>query len=313
MRVVSDINGLERAAGPGTQVVVFSNQSCPNRWKRNVALLRAARSADYLVIQFSLIEVVFFATLLGKCRLVTLDFFVVRPPKWQLPVIRWALGRVYKLLVYFRDSSSFEAKYGLPRSRFEYVPFKVNSWELVREAVISDGGYIFVGGRSRRDFATLFEAVKDLPYPVRVLTAHEPELLPHGSSLAGLRVPANVEIIYKDTDTKLYVELMANARLVVLPIVKETAVQAGIGVYIMGMALRKCVIISEGLGVSDVLQPHQACIIPAGSARALRDAIEALWNDDNRRAAYAEAAYSYAAPLGGEDNLRASILGAIGA
>ncbi len=216
----------------------------------------------------------FFAALLGNCRLVTLDFFVVRPPKWQLPVIRWALGRVYKLLVYFRDSASFEVKYGLPRSRFEYVPFKVNSWELIREAVISDGGYIFVGGRSRRDFATLFEAVKDLPYPVRILTAHEPELLPHGSSLAGLRVPANVEMIYKDTDRKLYVELMANARLVVLPIVKDSAVQAGIGVYIMGMALRKCVIISEGLGVSDVLQPHQACIVPPGDASALRDAIE---------------------------------------
>src|SRR5277367_6333697 len=202
MRVVTDIKGLERAAGPGTEVVVCSHQSCPDRWKRNFALLRATRSADYLVIQFSLIEVVFFAALLEQCRLVTLDFFVVRPPKWQLPVIRWALGRVYKLLVYFRDSARLEAKYGLSRSRFEYVPFKVNSWELIREAVISDGGYIFVGGRSRRDFATLFEAVGDLPYPVRILTAHEPELLPHGSSLAGLQVPANVEISYKDTDRK---------------------------------------------------------------------------------------------------------------
>lgn len=313
MRVVSDIDGLERAAGPGTEVVVFSHRYCPNRWKRNLTLLRSARPADYLVIQFSLVEVVFFAALSGHCRLVTLDFFVVRPPKWQVPVIRWALGRVYKLLVYFRDSTSFELKYALPRSRFEYVPFKVNSWELIREAVISDGGYIFVGGRSRRDFATLFEAVKDLPYPVRILTAHEPELLPHGSSLAGLRVPANVEIVFKDFDRKLYVELMARARLVVLPIVKDSAVQAGIGVYIMGMALRKCVIISEGLGVSDVLQPHQACIVPPGNASALREAIENLWNDDARRSAYAEAAYSYATRLGGEDDLRASILRAIGA
>lgn len=314
MRVVSDIHGLERAAGPDTEVVVFSHQSCPNRWKRNVSLRRAARSADYLVIQFSLIEVVFFAALLGRrCRLVTLDFFVVRPPRWQLPVVRWALGRVYKLLVYFRDSTSFEVKYGLPRSRFEYVPFKVNSWELIQEAVISDGGYIFVGGRSRRDFATLFEAVKDLSYPVRILTAHEPELLPHGSSLAGLQVPANVEIIYKDTDRRVYVELMANAKLVVLPIVKDSAVQAGIGVYIMGMALRKCVIISEGLGVSDVLQRNQACIVPPGSSSALRNAIETLWNDEERRTAYAEAAYAYATRLGGEDDLRASILRALGA
>jgi hypothetical protein len=62
-----------------------------------------------------------------------------------------------------------------------------------------------------------------------------------------------------------------------------------------------------------VLQPHQACIIPAGDASALRNAIETLWNDDERRKAYADAACAYATPLGGEDNLRASILRAIGA
>ena len=106
---------------------------------------------------------------------------------------------------------------------------------------------------------------------------------------------------------------MANARLIVLPIVKGSAVQAGIGVYIMGMALRKCVIISEGLGVSDVLATGQACIVPPGDASVLRGAIVSLWNDYARRAEYAEAAYAYAFPLGGEDNLRASVLRAIGA
>ena len=318
MRVVSDIHGLERVAGPDTHVQVFSQQGSPKRWPRNFALFRAALTADYLVIHFSLIEVVFFAVALfllpvGHCRLVTLDFFVVRPRKWQLPVVRWTMRRVYRMLVYFRDSERFETLYGVSRASFQYVPFKINSWELIQQAAVSDEGYIFVGGRSRRDFATLFEAVRDLPYPVKIMTAQEPEIVPHGSSLAGLAVPPNVEIIYKDTDTRLFVELMAKARLVVLPIVKDSAVQAGIGVYIMGMALRKCVIISEALGVSDVLESHQACIIPPGSVTALRDAIDALWKDDARRSAYADAGYEYASPLGAEDQLRASILRAIGA
>src|SRR5665213_375993 len=318
MHVVSNVPGLERVAGPGTDVTVFSHQSCPKRWARNFALLRAALRADYLVIEFSLLEVEFFAVLLflipaGHCRLVTLDFFVAPKRKWQLPATRWALRRIHRMLVYFRNSETFEKMYGLPRSRFEYIPFKVNSWELVREAAISDGGYIFVGGRSRRDFATLFNAVKDLPYPVKLLTAHEPEIIPHGSSLAGLSIPGNVEIIYKDTDTRLFVELVANARLVVLPIRQDSTVQAGIGVYVMAMALRKCLIISEGLGVSDVLQPHQACIVPPGNAGALHNAIETLWNDDARRSEYADAAWAYASELGGEDRLRESVLRAIGA
>jgi glycosyltransferase involved in cell wall biosynthesis len=317
VRVVSDIDGLERVAGPGTTVEVFSQRSDPKRWPRNFALLRAALRSDYLIINFSLYEVIFFALFLAVipgqgCRLVTLDFFL-DPPAWQVPVVRWTLGCVYKMLVYFRDTARFEALYRLPASRFQYVPFKINSWEMVRQAASCDGSYIFVGGRSRRDFATLFEAVKDLSYPVRILTAPERDLTPHGTSLAGLSVPPNVEIIYRDTDEKLWIDLMANARLVVLPIVKDSPVQAGIGVYLKAMALGKCVIISEALGVSDVLDSSHACIVPGGEAGALRTAIETLWNDDERRAAYAQAACAYATPLGGEDQLRTSVLKAIGA
>jgi glycosyltransferase involved in cell wall biosynthesis len=98
----------------------------------------------------------------------------------------------------------------------------------------------------------------------------------------------------------------------VLPIVKDSGIQAGIGVYLLSMALRKCVIISEAVGVSDVLLDGQACIVPPGDVRALSDAIHKLWIDDSLREKYAEAGYRYATPLGGEDALRRSILHAIG-
>jgi glycosyltransferase involved in cell wall biosynthesis len=318
MHIVSDIHGLERVAGAGVTVTVIAQQQVPERWTRNLRLLRAALRADYLVIHFAFFEILFFSVFLflapaGNCRLVTLDFFVVRPKRWQLPVVRWSLGRIHKLLVYFRDNARFETLYGVPQSRFQYIPFKINSWEAVRKAKPADAGYIFVGGRSRRDFRTLFEAVQDLPYPVRILTAPESEIRPHGSTLAGLTPPANVEIFYNDSDSRVFIDLMANARLVVLPIVKESAVQAGIGVYLLGMALRKCVIISEALGVSDVLLDEQAVIVPAGDPGALRAAIESMWSDDLLRARYADAGYRYALPLGGEDQLRRSVLRAIGA
>jgi glycosyltransferase involved in cell wall biosynthesis len=316
MRIVSDIHGLERVAAPGVEVVTFSEQTHPDRWGRNFRLFKASTHADYLIIHFSLAEAVFFGAALlpfRRCRLVTLDFFVVNPKVWQRPAVLWALGRIHKLLVYFRDSARFEERYRIPREKFHYIPFKINSWELAQAASISDEGYIFVGGRSRRDFRTLFEAIRPLPYPVKILTASEPDINPHGSTLAGLDPPPQVEIDYHDTDARRFVRLIANARLVVLPILKDSGIQAGIGVYLLSMALRKCVIISSALGVSDVLLDGQACIIPPGDARALGNAIETLWRDDALRERYAEAGYRYAAPLGGEDALRASILRAIGA
>src|SRR5581483_11023911 len=153
------------------------------RWGRNFRLLRGALGADWLVINFSLPEVLFFTIWLyaipfHRCRLATLDFFVVRPRSWMRPLVRWALRRIDLLLVYFRDSSKFQVLYGISTNRFRYIPFKVNSWELVQKAAIRDEGYIFVGGRSRRDFRTLFEAVRALPYAVKILTAREGDINP---------------------------------------------------------------------------------------------------------------------------------------
>lgn len=246
-----------------------------------------------------------------RCRMTTLDFFIGIPGRSRRPIIRWCLNRVDRMLVYFRDAAVFEREYGISRARFHYIAFKVNALEMIRESHACDQGYIFTGGRSRRDFATLFAAVGPLGYPVKIVTSTEAEMRPHGSSLAGLTVPPNVEIDTNDQSPELFVRMMAGARLVVLPIVRDTTTQSGIGVYLQGMALRKCVIISSGLGVSDVLTDNQALIVPAGDPDALRQAIERAWNDEGLRQRYADAGYDYAQRLGGEDDLRRSILAAL--
>lgn len=272
--------------------------------------------SDHLVIHFDLPEVMFFSIFLflipfHKCRLTTLDFFVGEPVSWKKPLVCWCLGQVARFLVYFRDSSSFERLFGLSGDRFHYVPFKINAYELIRAAETCDGGYIFTGGRSRRDFTTFFSAVGSLGYPVRAITGRRADLNPNGSSLQGVAVPPNVEILSEDGSARFFVENMAHARLVVIPILKDTAIQAGIGVYLQAMALRKCVVISSGLGVADVLRDGQAIIVPAGDVDALRIAIKQAWEDDSLRERYARKAVEYALPLGGEDELRRSIFNAL--
>ena len=52
--------------------------------------------------------------------------------------------------------------------------------------------------------------------------------------------------------------------------------------------------------------------VQASACAMLRKAIEELWKNDALRAQYADAGYRYAIPLGGEDELRRSVLGALG-
>src|SRR4051812_9456399 len=294
----------------------FPPAAWPSRPKRLLRLFTSALVSDHLLVHFALSDVMLFTLMLAlvpfhRCRLTTLDFFIGSPRQSRKPLIRWCLNHVDRLLVYFRDGSAFEREYGISTQRFYYIPFKINALEIIRQTEVCDRGYIFTGGRSRRDFATFFAAVGLLGYPVKVIASPEAEMRLDGSSLAGLKVPPNVEITIDDPSPEFFVRTMAAARLVVLPILRDITTQAGIGVYLQAMALRKCVIVSSGLGVSDVLMDGQALIVPAGDPDALRDAIERVWNNDGLRRKYAEKGYQYAYPLGGEDELRRSLLAAL--
>jgi glycosyltransferase involved in cell wall biosynthesis len=316
VRIVTDIPALRRAARPGIEILCITTTS---RWRRFFRILSAAFQSEYLLIEFSLLDVVFYCGILRlipncKCRVATLDLFVERVFSMRAvprAIICRALRRVDRFLVYFRDTKIFEELFGAPADRFCYVPYKINGFELARKAAPSDRGYVFCGGRSRRDFATFFAAVGALGYPAKVVASRESELKVHGSTLSGLKIPANVELLQDNPSLDFFVETAAQARLVVLPILKDTVTQTGIGVYLMAMGLGKCVIISSGLGVSDVLTEGQAMIVPAGDAGALQDAIRQVWNDPDLRARYAEAGCRYATPLGGEERFAESILNAL--
>src|SRR2546426_3683686 len=313
--ITTNIGGLERVASAGVTVRSYSASLISNRWLRNLRLYWSARRSDHLVIHFDFRDVAFFAVLFTlfpgrRCRLTTLDLFTERPRRQGLCFMRWCLRRVDRLLVYFRDTSPFEHLLKVSAAKFRYVPFKINGLQYIRTMASTEEGYVFCGGRSRRDFRTLFDAVKDLPYLVKVVTSEESEMKPHGSTMHGLSVPPNVKIIRRDSDQAFFLDCMARAKLVVIPLIGDSLTQAGIGVYIQAMALGKCVIISSGVGVRDVLT-DQAVIVRPGDSSELRNAIVRLWNDDRLRSQYAERARRYALPLGGEDELYRSVLASL--
>ena len=149
-------------------------------------------------------------------------------------------------------------------------------------------------------------------YPAKVIAAPEAVLVQNGCSLAGLKVPTNVEVITDNPDPKFFNLLLSRSRMVVLPVKKESTTQAGISVYLQAMALEKCVVISDGLGVNHILDDGQAVVVPAGDAQALGQAISRVWEDAAYRNSIAKKGRAFAETLGGEDQLRRNILRALG-
>src|SRR5213593_1621499 len=188
--ITTNIGGLERVASAGVTVRSYSASLISNPWLRNLRLYWSARRSDHLVIHFDFRDVAFFAVLFTllpgrRCRLTTLDLFTGHPQRHPLWFMRWCVRRVDRLLVYFRDTGSFEHLLKVSAAKFRYVPFKINGLQYIRTMVPTEEEYVFCGGRSRRDFRTLFDAVKDLPYPVKVVTSEEAEMNRHGSTLRG--------------------------------------------------------------------------------------------------------------------------------
>jgi len=224
----------------------------------------------------------------------------------------WLIGRllkrVHKIVLYYKNTKGLQQYYKVSADKFLYVPFKINQPDIISRMTPADGGYVFCGGKTRRDFNTLFEAVKDLNCPVKLVTTDNSDIAQHGSYVDEQSAPANVEVTRLDGSPEAFISYMASARVVVMPI-KPDICGAGIGVYIMAMALKKCVILSSGQGAEDVLDSDQAIIVPACDPLSLRTAIIKAFNDSEYRRTYEDNGFKYAWALQGQEKLLQSIIG----
>src|SRR3954451_13628226 len=97
----------------------------------------------------------------------------------------------------------FAESFGIPFDRIACVRFAHSLWSRA-DGPTSDGGYVFAGGDSLRDYDTLIEAVRGVDVPVR---------MPTNCALGDL--PANVTS--GPVTLAEYNELLAGARVVAVP------------------------------------------------------------------------------------------------
>lgn len=251
---------------------------------------------------------------LSRFRLVSVDVILRTPTSWRdrlrAFVVRILLKRVHRFILYFKNLRGYQVFYGVDPERVVYVPFKVNNWEKLSTSQqgSSEGSYVLCAGRSLRDVKTFVEAMARVPYPGVLLQQKAEFLSQHGTEAWVGTLPANVRLITdKGNDPETFLEYISNACIVVIPRFRDDIKASGIGTYLLAMALKKSVIISEGPGAGDVLT-DQAVVVSPEDPDKLAQEIKGLWENDALRNAIATRGMAYAQSLQGEHRLLSDIL-----
>ncbi len=248
----------------------------------------------------------------NRSQIVTADLILRIPTTWRqrwlVFVKRLALKRVRVFILYHRDFSGYSQLYGIDKDRVMYVPFKINALELIKKQTPVEGEYIFSGGVSLRDWNTLLLAVQGLEIPLIILT---PSAEKDTARVFTKEVHDKVCIVHDDGSLVSWIRYMAGCKFVVLPISSDSIAASGISTYLMAMALKKCVVITEGPATKGILNRANSMIVPPGDPVALRKAIQRVSTNPQLRQELAEAGYEYAMSLGDTTRLYGDFISSI--
>jgi glycosyltransferase involved in cell wall biosynthesis len=162
----------------------------------------------------------------------------------------------------------FAGSFGVPLDRIACVKFAHSLWSRA-DSPTSDGGYVFAGGDSLRDYGTLIEAARGLGAPVRIATNRDLGELPE--NVTGGPVTLDE-----------YHELIAGARVVAVPMQRGRRA-AGLLTYLNAMALGKPVIVTDSPAVGEYVEPGRTgVVVPPADPSALRDALAWALDPENQ-------------------------------
>ena len=246
----------------------------------------------------------------GRRRpLIAVDLVLREPENFAsgllLPLKKALLNRVDRFIHYFRDLRGLTRVYGIGPERSSYVSFKVNLADRHALAPNPEGEYVLCFGRSMRDFDTFLAAMERLPDVPGAITRPDPRVFAahHARFTRPVSaIPANVRILDDDRTEESEIGILRNARLVALPILAKSLVASGISTCLNAMFLEKCVIGSEGPGMSDIFT-SEVLTFPPEDPQRMAETIRRAWEDPALRLATAAAGRRFALHAGAEPEL----------
>jgi glycosyltransferase involved in cell wall biosynthesis len=159
------------------------------------------------------------------------------------------------------EQRRFPTTWGVDPERVFVTPWYIGLSDEEARAPISEGGSVFSGGDSMRDYRALIEAARAVPFEVRIATRLAPPV-------SESELPGNVTLGPVPPDE--YFRMMCDASVVVVSLAADTERSAGQNNYLNPMALGKLVVVSDTIGVREYVEDRETgLIVPSGDSRAL--------------------------------------------
>ncbi len=225
----------------------------------------------------------FFRSLLPtKGKVILYGFYLYPSTGIKKRLLRRIIGSVNVCVVWSRrQGENYCRELQLPPNHFVVVPYKSNHSKYPRIAPVFQGDFVFSGGDSERDYATLFRAVDGLDIPVMVSTTL-------ASNTRGLRVPENVLLVR--VQEPYFAHLMAAARIVVIPLLAGRLRAAGDASFMNAMWHGVPVICADDISAPEYIDNWvDGVVVAPGDAAALRSALLRLWQDPDKARKVGEA------------------------
>ena len=290
------------------------------KWGRvvhGVRLLRSLKRYDALIvfnadIDDAILAFVAKRILRRETSIIFFDALLQRPVGLKgickSRIKRALFAGVDRFFCVHKDTSGYQRYYGIDAAKFVYIPFKANNFHDRLKYKSGDEGYVLACGASLRDYRTFVEAADRMKVPAKIMLPKKNAAEFHNTDLDEARLPSCVEVIRHDFDKHSWNQIMANARVVVIPIQGSAIQAAGISASLEAMAIGKPVVITEGVSTRGMLTGAEAEIVPAEDPVSMYRAIRKLWDDAGYRERLAKAGQDYAVSLGGVERMAKDIL-----
>jgi glycosyltransferase involved in cell wall biosynthesis len=198
-------------------------------------------------------------------------FNVGEKPPWPSPLIaRVFLRYVDQFVVHSRgEIETLHRWFGIPQEKIAFVPLQ-RAPIVLTATEDTDSPFVLSMGSANRDYATLIEAMRGLPF--RLVLVASPR------SLVGLDIPDNVEVVSGLTAQQCR-ELAQRARINIVPLA-DVATASGQVTIVEALRMGRPLIATRGVGSVDyIVDGENAVMVEARDASALREAIIKLWHD----------------------------------
>ena len=253
--------------------------------------LALSRPRPDAVVLGSDVEVLIFAAwralLRRSTRIVLGSFIFTERGKPRLDALRRAyyrfvLARTDVAVVHSRlEVERYRRLFPARPSRFAFIPFSLDI--EARERLLAQAAspptptrLVVSAGRSGRDYRTLLRAADGLDAAFRVICDY-------AGALPAKPHPANVTVLTQCYGDAYLHEILA-ASVVAVPLAASD-ISVGQMVMIQAMALGRAIVVTDTPTTRDyVTHEHDALLVPAADADALRAALHRLLDDEPLRA-----------------------------